>query len=82
MDESKKLDPIVVSSCIFLEDESAETAVEIILAKVCRFVFSIEEGLVVGALAKIVIVQTVFKKSGIHCVARIEAHLFITLNDT
>ncbi len=34
MDQEKRLDPVVVSSCIFLEDESAETTVESILAKV------------------------------------------------
>ena len=28
MDENKKIDPGMVSSCIFLEDESAETTVE------------------------------------------------------
>ncbi len=59
MGEIKKLDPIVVSSCIFLEDESAEKTVESILAKVCRFVFSIIEDSLVGALAAIAIVQAV-----------------------
>ena len=34
MDSEKKLDPVTVSSCIFLEDETAETTVESILAKV------------------------------------------------
>jgi hypothetical protein len=34
MDTEKNLDPVIVSSCIFLEDESAETTVESILAKV------------------------------------------------
>ena len=34
MDTKKNLDPVIVSSCIFLEDESAETTVESILAKV------------------------------------------------
>ena len=34
MDSEKKLDPVTVSSCIFLEDETAETIVESILAEV------------------------------------------------
>ena len=34
MDEEKRLDHIVVSSCIFLEDESAERTLNAILAKV------------------------------------------------
>jgi len=34
MDSDKKLNSVTVSSCIFLEDESAETTVESILAKV------------------------------------------------
>jgi len=34
MDSEKKLDPVTVSYCIFLEDETAETTVESILAKV------------------------------------------------
>jgi hypothetical protein len=34
MDSENKLDPVIVSSCIFLEDETAETTVESILAKV------------------------------------------------
>jgi hypothetical protein len=34
MDSEKKLDPVTVSSCIFLEDETAETTVESILVKV------------------------------------------------
>ena len=38
MDSEKKLDPVTVSSCIFLEDESAETTVESILAKVSGIV--------------------------------------------
>ena len=38
MDSEKKLDPVTVSSCIFLEDESAETTIESILAKVSGIV--------------------------------------------
>ena len=38
MDTEKNLDPVIVSSCIFLEDESAETTVESILAKVSGIV--------------------------------------------
>jgi hypothetical protein len=34
MDSEKKLDPVTVSSCIFLEDETTENTVESILAKV------------------------------------------------
>ena len=34
MDSEKNLDPVIVSSCIFLENESAETTVKSILAKV------------------------------------------------
>ena len=42
MDSEKKLDPVTVSSCIFLEDETAETTVESILAKVSGIVKGFE----------------------------------------
>ncbi len=38
MDSENKLDPVTVSSCIFLEDKTAETTVESILAKVSGIV--------------------------------------------
>ncbi len=38
MDSEKKLDPATVSSCIFLEDDTAETTIESILAKVSGMV--------------------------------------------
>ena len=34
MDPEKKLDPVTISSCIFLEDKSVETTAKSILAKV------------------------------------------------
>ena len=44
MDSEKKLDPVTVSSCIFLEDESAETTIESILAKVSGILMGFSVG--------------------------------------
>ena len=38
MDGDDKIDPVVVSSCIFMEDESLETEANSILDKVCLFI--------------------------------------------
>jgi hypothetical protein len=50
MDSDKRLDPVTVLSCIFLEDKSAETTVESILAKVSVIVRGIFSGVVARAL--------------------------------
>jgi len=50
MDSEKKLDPVTVSSCIFLEDESAETTVESILAKVSGIVKGFSSKIAAGSL--------------------------------
>ena len=50
MDSEKKLDPVTVSSCIFLEDESTETTVESILAKVSGIVKGFASKIVAGSL--------------------------------
>jgi hypothetical protein len=50
MDTEKNLDPVIVSSCIFLEDESAETTVESILTKVSGSVNGFASQLVVFLL--------------------------------
>ncbi len=62
MDKGKKLDPVVVSSSIFLEDKWAKTTVESILAKVCPLVYSIEESFMFGELAIITIAQLVLAR--------------------
>jgi hypothetical protein len=50
MDSEKKLDPVTVSSCIFLEDETTETTVESILAKVSGIVKGFASKIVAGSL--------------------------------
>jgi len=50
MDSEKKLDPVTVSTCIFLEGESAETTIESILAKVSGIIKGIFSRVVLRAL--------------------------------
>ena len=35
MDNNGMIDPVVVSSCIFMEDETSETKVQCVIDKVC-----------------------------------------------
>jgi hypothetical protein len=76
MDAERRLDPVVISSCIFLEDESAKTTVESILAKVSE----IDEGWVVGKQTGIEMAWRVIvlkNKKNVHIVCLLDVHLLL-----
>jgi hypothetical protein len=78
MDTEKNLDPVIVSSCIFLEDESAETTVESILAKVS----GISKGFASQVVSQVLTRRREFysydKIRHIHVEANDEPHLFLS----
>ena len=51
MDTEKNLDPVIISSCIFLEEESVETTIKSILAKVSGIVNGFASQVVLGNLS-------------------------------
>jgi hypothetical protein len=78
MDTEKNLDPVIVSSCIFLEDKSAETTVESILAKVSE----ISKGFAIQVVSRELRWRREFysyiKIRDVHVDANNKPHLFLS----